>query len=56
MSSSLLLSLSNKAAISLFVSRVKTLKVHSHERQLLRLRVRLRQDDNIVSMRMLRQT
>ena len=30
-------------------------KVHSHERQQLRLRVRLRQDDNIVSMRMLHQ-
>ena len=30
-------------------------KVHSHERQRLRLLVRLCQDDNIVSMRMLRQ-
>ena len=33
-----------------------TVKVHSHEHQHLCLRVRLRQDDNIVSMRMLRQT
>ena len=32
------------------------LKVHSHERQRLHLRVRLRQDDNIVSMRTLCQT
>ena len=32
-----------------------TVKVHSHERQRLRLRVRLLQDDNIVSMRTLRQ-
>ena len=30
-------------------------KVHSQERQRLRLHVRLCQDDNIVSMRMLRQ-
>ena len=33
-----------------------TVKVHSHEHQHLRLHVRLRQDDNIVSMRTLRQT
>ena len=33
-----------------------TVKVHSHELQRLRLHVRLRQDDNIVSMRTLRQT
>ena len=32
-----------------------TVKVHSHERQRLCLHVRLRQDDNIVSMRTLRQ-
>ena len=33
-----------------------SIKVHSHQRQCLRLRVRLCRDDNIVSMRMLRQT
>ena len=36
------------------ISIYRILKDHSHERQ--RLRVRLRQDDNIVAMRMLRQT
>ena len=39
-----------------FYTHSLCLKVHSHERQRLHLRVRLRQDDNIVSMRMLRQT
>ena len=34
---------------------IQFLKVHSHERQRLRLRVHLHQDDNIVSVRTLRQ-
>ena len=43
------------AAVAAAAAAFFDVMVHSHERQHLRLWVRLCQDDNIVSMRMLRQ-